>query len=64
MQNTASNDSDSLIRIKDVAAALNVHRTTVQGWIRVGAIPFIPLPRGGYRIKRSTLEELMQLYQR
>ena len=60
MQATTNNDGDTLIKVRDVATALSVHVTTVQGWIRVGAIPFIPLPRGGYRIRKSTLDELLQ----
>jgi excisionase family DNA binding protein len=57
---TVSQEQDRLLRVDDVAIALAVSGSAVRLWIRVGAIPYIRLPRGGYRIRQSVLNNLLQ----
>ncbi|MCA1941597.1 MAG: helix-turn-helix domain-containing protein [Caenispirillum bisanense] len=45
---------------RQVAEALGLSDRTVRRMIAEGALPALKLPRGGYRIYRETLVELMQ----
>ncbi len=60
-----STNTDRLLQPKDIANALGVSHGAVLGWIRLGVIPSIPLPRGrGYRIKQEVLDKLLQEQER
>jgi excisionase family DNA binding protein len=52
-----------LLTVHEVAQQLRVDDTTVRRWIKSGALPALPLPhsgkRCGYRIRRHTLEALL-----
>jgi excisionase family DNA binding protein len=58
-----SNDKSDLLTIREVADELRVDDTTVRRWIKGGVLEAIALPhsgqRQGYRIRRSTLENLL-----
>lgn len=58
MQVTAD-EKDRLLKVDDVAAALSVSGNAVRDWIRHGAIPYVPLPRGQYRIRKSVLDNIL-----
>lgn len=56
---------EDLLTVQEVAKRLRVHDTTVRRWIASGYLDAIPLPKGigkkqSYRIKRSTLNELLR----
>jgi excisionase family DNA binding protein len=52
-----------LLTVSEVADVLRVDDTTVRRWIKQGALEAISLPhvnaRQGYRVRRSTLENLI-----
>ncbi len=54
---------EELLTVREVARRLRVDDTTVRRWIKSGALEAITLPHRGkrqaYRIKRSTLEALL-----
>lgn len=54
---------DELLTVREVARRLRVDDTTVRRWIKSGALEAITLPHRGkrqaYRIKRSTLDTLL-----
>jgi excisionase family DNA binding protein len=60
LKETKMND---LLTISEVARILRVDDTTVRRWIKQGALEAIVLPhvneRQGYRVRRSTLEQLV-----
>ncbi|MGH2482023.1 MAG: helix-turn-helix domain-containing protein [Ktedonobacteraceae bacterium] len=55
---------DELLTVHEVAKRLRVDDTTVRRWIKSGALGAITLPhkgkRSAYRVKRSTMDKLMQ----
>jgi len=56
---------NQLLKVQEVAAALRVDDTTVRRWIKSGALEAITLPHRGrrqaYRVRKSTLDELVGL---
>lgn len=56
-------DAD-LLTVREVAKQLRVDDTTVRRWIKTGALVAVTLPHKGkrqaYRIKKSTLDKLLQ----
>ena len=54
---------EELLTVREVAKRLRVDDTTVRRWIKSGALEAITLPHRGkrqaYRIKRSTLDALL-----
>ena len=56
---------DELLTIKEVARCLRVDHKTVRHWIKIGALDAIILPHRGerqaYRVKRSTLNTLLEI---
>ncbi len=59
----AEDTREELLTVREVARRLRVDDTTVRRWIKSGALEAITLPHRGkrqaYRIKRSTLDELL-----
>lgn len=57
-------EEEELLTVKEIAKYLRVDETTVRRWIKAGALKAIKLPvpgvRQSYRIKRATLERLME----
>ena len=57
-------DLDELLTVREVARRLRVDDTTVRRWIKSGALEAITLPHRGkrqaYRVKKSTMDKLMQ----
>jgi excisionase family DNA binding protein len=57
-------DLDELLTVREVAKRLRVDDTTVRRWIKSGALGAITLPHRGrrqaYRVKKSTMDKLMQ----
>lgn len=55
---------DELLTVREVARRLRVDDTTVRRWIKTGALVAVTLPHKGkrqaYRIKKSTLDGLLQ----
>lgn len=51
--------SSSLLTIKEVARYLRVDHTTVRRWIKSHDLEAVHLPRGGYRIKKETLDGVL-----
>lgn len=55
---------DELLTVREVARRLRVDDTTVRRWIKTGALVAVTLPHRGrrqaYRIKKSTLDKLLQ----
>ena len=55
---------DELLTVREVARRLRVDDTTVRRWIKTGALVAVTLPHKGkrqaYRIKKSTLDTLLQ----
>ncbi len=60
-------DMDELLTVREVARRLRVDDTTVRRWIKSGALEAITLPhkakRMAYRVKRSTMDKLLQASQ-
>jgi len=56
--------TDELLTVHEVARRLRVDDTTVRRWINNGILEAITLPhsgkRRGYRVKQSTLTELLK----
>lgn len=54
---------EELLTIGEVAEILRVDEATVRRWVKRGALEAIVLPHSGirqvYRIRRSTLDELL-----
>jgi excisionase family DNA binding protein len=54
---------EDLLTVREIAKRLRVDDTTVRRWIKSGALEAITLPHRGkrqaYRIKRSTLDMLL-----
>lgn len=48
------------MRTAQVARLLDVNRTTVTRWVRLGLLPAIRLPSGQLRYRRSDVEKLLQ----
>jgi excisionase family DNA binding protein len=61
--NMAEDTREELLTVREVARRLRVDDTTVRRWIKSGALEAITLPHRGkrqaYRIKRSTLDKLL-----
>jgi excisionase family DNA binding protein len=59
----AEEKREELLTVREVARRLRVDDTTVRRWIKSGALEAITLPHRGkrqaYRIKRSTLDTLL-----
>ena len=59
----AEEQREELLTVREVAKRLRVDDTTVRRWIKSGALEAITLPHRGkrqaYRIKRSTLDGLL-----
>jgi excisionase family DNA binding protein len=55
---------DELLTVREVARRLRVDDTTVRRWIKTGALVAVTLPHKGrrqaYRVKKSTLDKLLQ----
>jgi len=53
-----------LMTVTEVAHILSVDDTTVRRWVKLGVLEAVVLPhaneRHGYRIKRETLDKLLQ----
>ncbi len=62
--NGAVAQTDELLTVHEVARRLRVDDTTVRRWINNGILEAITLPhsgkRRGYRVKQSTLTELLK----
>jgi excisionase family DNA binding protein len=62
-QATEEQDQSELLTVHEVASQLRVDDTTCRRWIKSGALEAVKLPhhgkRQGYRIRRSTLDELL-----
>ena len=56
---------DELLTVKEVARCLRVDHKTVRRWIKIGALDAIILPHQGerqaYRVKKSTLDTLLEV---
>lgn len=56
-------EDSGLLTVHEVAAELRVDDTTVRRWVKTGALDAIRLPHRGnrqaYRIRRSTLDDLL-----
>jgi excisionase family DNA binding protein len=52
---------DPLMRLSEVANALNVSRDTVRRWARLGKLPAVKLggPHGFYKVRRSRVLALL-----
>ncbi len=48
-----------LLTTREVARMLRVDHTTVRRWIKSGAMEAITLPRGGYRVRRATVDAIL-----
>jgi len=61
---TVEGVTDELLTVHEVARRLRVEGTTVRRWISTGILEAIALPHSGkrraYRVKQSTLTELLQ----
>ena len=61
--NMAEDTREELLTVREVARRLRVDDTTVRRWIKSGALEAITLPHRGkrqaYRIKKSTLDKLL-----
>lgn len=59
-----ANEESELLTVREVAKKLRVDDTTVRRWIKTGILEAITLPHKGarqaYRIRRSTLDSLME----
>ena len=54
-------DKDELLKVEQVADELGVHVETIRKWIREKQLNAVSLGRrGGYRIRRSALEEFLR----
>jgi excisionase family DNA binding protein len=54
-------NKDELLDVEQVADELSVHVETVRKWIREKQLNAVSLGRrGGYRIRRSTLEDFLR----
>ncbi len=57
-------DIEELLTVREVARRLRVDDTTVRRWIKNGSLEAITLPhrgkRSAYRVKKSTMDKLMQ----
>ena len=57
-------DETDLLTVREVAKQLRVDDTTVRRWIKNGVLEAITLPHRGtrqaYRIRRSTLDALLE----
>lgn len=57
-------DMEELLTVREVARRLRVDDTTVRRWIKNGSLEAITLPhkgkRSAYRVKKSTMDKLMQ----
>jgi len=54
--------SDQILNKKETANALRISVRTADDWMRKGILPFIKMPTGAVRFKRSHLLELMDRY--
>jgi excisionase family DNA binding protein len=56
--------SSDLLTVSEVARILRVDDTTVRRWVKQGALEAVVLPhvrlRQAYRIKRETLDKVLQ----
>lgn len=52
--------SDELLTTVEVAQMLRVDRGTVTRWARLGQIPYVRLPGGGYRFRREDVEHVLR----
>jgi excisionase family DNA binding protein len=60
-KHVASTEVQPLLTIEEVAAILNIGRTTVYGYIQREGLPAIPLAgRGKFRVRRSSLERWLE----
>ncbi len=63
-ENVMAEKLDELLTVREVARRLRVDDTTVRRWIKTGALVAVTLPHKGrrqaYRIKKSTLDKLLQ----
>ena len=48
-------ENEKLLRIKDLARLLDVHRSTIHRWIRLGKLETVILPSGRKRIPEGTI---------
>jgi excisionase family DNA binding protein len=57
-------ESEELLTVREVARRLRVDDTTVRRWIKHGTLEAVSLPHVGkrqaYRVRRSTIEELLK----
>jgi excisionase family DNA binding protein len=51
---------DELIRLSTASAEIGIPRRTLNRWARNRKIKVVILPSGHYRIRRSTLTEIMK----
>ncbi len=55
---------EDLLTVSEIAQALRVDGTTVRRWIKNGVLEAITLPhrnkRQAYRVKRATLDKLLE----
>lgn len=63
MSKYESDNKSELLTVSEVARALRVDDTTTRRWIKAGILEAVLLPHRGkrqsYRVKRSTIERLL-----
>jgi len=61
---TVETTESELLTVREVGRALRVDDTTVRRWIKSGTLEAISLPHPGlrqaYRVKRSTLDKVLE----
>ena len=63
-ENIVDTQENGLLTVREVAEILRVDDTTVRRWVKHGVLSAVTLPhlnkRQGYRIKRETLNKLLE----
>lgn len=58
-------EENELLTVREVAKSLRVDDTTVRRWIKAGIMVAVSLPHRGkrqaYRVRKSTLEDLLAI---
>ncbi len=49
-----------MLTTKQAAQMLNVDRTTIARWVRLGQLPAVRLPSGQLRISRRVVERMLR----
>lgn len=59
IKNLKTHASDPFLNVSTVAAALGRSHQTISRWIELGKLAATPWPSGGYKIRRSELERIL-----